>query len=998
MIESRPWENSDITGMHRLPAHAYFFRYDGADEALSFDRGRSTGFINLVGSWYFKLFDRPERVSPKTHGELHTSWDTVTVPHMWQFDGFGSLHYTDEGYPFFVDPPRVPADNPTGVYQRVVTIGKLAAGEDIIIHIDGVESYAEVFVNGIFQGLTKGSRLTAEFNITDAVRAGKNLVSIRVVQYSDATYLEDQDMWWASGIFRDIYITRRPKAHVRDFHLWTERSGSDAVVNLNVWKDADVDLTWRILSEGNLIAQSALHAHGEGAWSSSVTITHPRWWNPEDPYLYTVLIEESRPDGSTTVIPHRLGLASYTIEGGRLLLNGVYFKMHGVNRHDFDPRRGRAVSMDRVRRDLGMMKAHNINAVRTAHYPNDPRFYELCDELGFFVVAETDLETHGFVATGNISQLSDDPAWEKAYVDRIERHVLAQRNHASIAVWSLGNESGYGCNFRAMYARAKELDPHRPVMYEEDRNADVVDIISTMYSRVSQMDDMGRYPMGKPRILCEYGHAMGNGPGGLAEYQAVIDRWDSIQGHFLWEWNDHGVERVNPDGTRDYLYGGDFGDYPNNGNFCIDGLVFPWQEPSPGLIEYKQVLCPVKIAFDGNRMTVSNKRYFTDLSDVTLHVDIASSPSESQSFSIRPGAIAPQESRVFSLGADSRPWEELLVTVTVSAHGRAEDDEHVLGRFQSPGRYPPDVPDGRDDVARAPIRVERAENSADMRVLAGESTFTFDAISGAITSWEYRGSQLIGADIEVGIWSPLIDNHHTEFNQLWKPNLLDAMQTSPRSAAFTVTSHKVVVEMHRVLAAPSTDVGFDLAMTYVVSDTGELSVSVSGARRGHYTQVIPRIGLTLTIPHDMDRIEWLGLGPGESYPDSRTAQIYGQWRATVDDMYTPYVVPQNYGNRTGTTWVAVTNAHGVGFLARRLEPLDASTDFDFSVWPYTCADIDRATHLSELEKRDVGTLNLNHAVLGLGSNSWGSEVLDSYRIRFEDFAFSFALRPFQQHR
>ncbi|WHU57361.1 glycoside hydrolase family 2 TIM barrel-domain containing protein [Trueperella pyogenes] len=997
MAESHPWEAPHVTGLNRLAAHAYFFRYNDSQDALSFDRQLSTGFISLTGAWYFKLFDRPERAPQAFHRELHSSWDLVTVPHMWQFDGFGSLQYTDEGYPFFVDPPRVPAENPTGIYQRILLLDDMG-DDEFVIHLDGVESYAEVFVNGIFQGLTKGSRLIAEFNITDTLHVGENLLSIRVLQYSDATYLEDQDMWWASGIFRDVYITRHPQGHVRDFHVWTERSGDRAVVNLEVWKEGDVDVSWRIYAGDSPIIGATLEARGNASLFSQVTIAEPRWWSPEDPYLYVILIREMRPDGTVTFIPHRLGLASYTVEGGHLLLNGTYFKMHGVNRHDFDPRKGRAVSIDTVRHDLEMMKAHNINAVRTAHYPNDPRFYELCDELGLFVIAETDLETHGFVVTGDIDRLSDDPIWEKAYVDRIERHVLAQRNHASIAIWSLGNESGYGNNFRSMYARAKELDPQHPVMYEEDRNAELVDIISTMYSRVSQMDDLGRHPVGKPRILCEYGHAMGNGPGGLAEYQAVIERWDSIQGHFLWEWCDQGVERVNLDGTIDYLYGGDFGDYPNNGNFCIDGLVFPWREPSPGLLEYKQLLCPVGISFDRDQIMVTNKRYFTNLDDITLYVQIDSSPNEGQSIVIKPGALRPHETRTFSIGAKSCAWEKLLVTVVVTSRDRADHTEgRVLGRFQSAGRYTV-VPACLGSTTRSDIHVERAEDSTYTTVYAGESVFSFDAVTGAIKSWEYRGAKLVEGDIEVGIWAPLIDNHQSEFEDLWKPNLLNSLQTSARSAQFTISPREVTVEMHRTLAAPSTNVGIALQIAYVISDTGELSVNVSGVRNGPYADVIPRLGLTLKLPQDQRHIEWLGLGPGESYPDSRMAQIYGQWKSDVDEMYTPYVMPQNYGNRTGATWMAVSNLEGIGFCARRGNPTEKLTEFDFSVWPYTSSDIDNAKHLSDLKKRDFNTLNLNHAVLGLGSNSWGSEILDSYRIRLEDFKFSFELQPFQYHR
>ena len=616
------WEDEAALHESRLPPRAYFVGYQDATAACTGQRGLSDEFLSLSGRWRFRFFEHPADVPAGFTGELQADWGLLDVPSLWQTRGHGRLHYTDEGYPFPIDPPFTVSANPTGAYQRTFAVTEDDLRGQVVLRFDGVESYAEIHVNGTYVGMTKGSRLAAEFDVTSRLVPGENLLAVTVLQFSDASYIEDQDMWWASGIFRDAYLLIRPGARLEDLSVVTTVPGDGAaVLGVRVrCTPAVSEVGYRLLDgEGAPVAEGTLERSPGGA-GGELELRAPRLWSAEDPYLYTLLLSMHDTDGQVAeVVPQRVGVREVTISGARLLVNGSPVVLHGVNRHDHDDHDGRAVGMSRVERDIVLMKQHNINAVRTAHYPNDPRFYELCDRYGLYVLAETDLESHGFANVGDISRVTDDPAWEAAYVDRIERHVAAQRNHASIVMWSLGNESGFGCNIVAMYRRCKELDPTRPVHYEEDRDADVVDVVSTMYSRVSQMNDFGEHPHPKPRILCEYGHAMGNGPGGLAEYQQVIDRWDTIVGHFVWEWCDHGLLTRDAQGREFHAYGGDFGDLPNNANFCIDGLILPDQTPSPGLAQYKQVLSPVAVTMPRpGVLSVTNRYAFAGLSHVDL--------------------------------------------------------------------------------------------------------------------------------------------------------------------------------------------------------------------------------------------------------------------------------------------------------------------------------------------------------------------------------------------
>ncbi|WP_327657309.1 glycoside hydrolase family 2 TIM barrel-domain containing protein [Streptomyces sp. NBC_00483] len=976
------WENPALTGRGRLPARAYFFGYESAELARTMDRRRSRGFVDLTGDWRFRLFDHPARVPATALAEESEDWDTVRVPHLWQVDGYGQLQYTDEGYPFPVDPPRVPADDPTGVYQRTIVLPEAPVGERTVLRFDGVESYAEIYWDGAYVGMTKGSRLSAEFDVTDVTHPGTNHLVVKVLQYSDGTYLEDQDMWWASGIFRDCYLLSRPAAHLADFFVRTHRLADDrAEVTLTAGVVGRPDVTWEVYDGERLVASRAVTPGTD----ATLVVEGARFWNPEDPHLYDMRLTVRGADGTVQYVPHRLGLAEVTIVEGRLLLNGTPFKMHGVNRHDHDDRHGRAVGMARVERDLHLMKQHNINAVRTAHYPNDPRFYELCDRIGLFVLAETDLETHGFANVGDLPRITDDEAWQTAYVDRIERHVLAQRNHASIVMWSLGNESGYGCNIPAMYRRCKELDPTRPVHYEEDRDAEVVDVISTMYSRVSQMNDMGEHPHPKPRIICEYGHAMGNGPGGLAEYQRVFEAWDSIQGHFLWEWCDHGLVATTDEGREYHAYGGDHGDFPHNGSFCIDGLVFPWQEPSPGLVEYKHVICPVRVDYADGLCTVTNGRWFTDLSDVLVVLETLHDGRVVGSRTLTPGPVPPGKAWSEAVHPDVAAHGETHVTARVlstAAHEWAEPLRE-LGRYQTLVADRPRRTEGA--ATRAAVAAEADGTSLVVTTRAADR-YMVDLLTGDL-SWRSRGRELLQEPPRVGFWKPLVDNHQQENDELWAPRFLSLMQTSTRDVSWREQDGAVVVEVSSRIAPPTLDIAMRVTLTWTLADDG-VHLAVEGEPVGDYHDIVPRIGLSFAVPRELRSVDWYGLGPGENYPDSRAAATLGRWHSTVDDMFTPYVVPQDCANRGDVRWAALTDPHGDGLAVRAAE----SGPFAFSAWPHSTAAIDAARHRTDLVPEDRVTVNVNHRVLGLGSNSWGSEVLDTYRVRFEPFRFALDLR------
>ncbi|HIF9442765.1 TPA: beta-galactosidase subunit alpha [Photobacterium damselae] len=999
------WENFLHLHENRMAPRAYFFSYDSVQSAKSFQRELSNRFMLLSGQWTFNFFTNPLLVPEEFYSQKMTDWGHITVPNMWQMEGHGDLQYTDEGFPFPIDVPFVPTDNPTGAYQRTFTLGEQWNDKQTIIKFDGVETYFELYVNGQYVGFSKGSRLTAEFDISAYVQQGENLLSVRVMQWADSTYIEDQDMWWTAGIFRDVYLVGKEAVHVQDFTVRTDfaddyqsatLSCSVELENLTHAVATGYQLEYSLQDNGVEVAQGNCSIDDIDANHQvqfAIDMNNPQQWNAENPYLYQLFITLKNSQGQILeVIPQRVGFRDIKVRDGLFYINNQYVMLHGVNRHDNDHLKGRAVGMDRVEKDLILMKQHNINSVRTAHYPNDPRFYELCDIYGLFVMAETDVETHGFANVGDLSRITNDAAWEAVFVDRAERHVHAQKNHPSIIMWSLGNESGYGCNIRSMYAATKAIDDTRLVHYEEDRDAEVVDVISTMYSRAQLMNYFGEHPHEKPRIICEYAHAMGNGPGGLTEYQNVFYAHDHIQGHYVWEWCDHGILARDENGEEFYKYGGDYGDYPNNYNFCMDGLIFPDQTPGPGLKEYKQVIAPVKIrAVDGsnNRFIIENKLWFSDLNDYTITADVRAEGETLRTVQFKVEDLAANSAREITLALPELDERETFVNFTVRKDSRtlysAANHDIAVYQFLL-----------KENTATAPVFVNHnatelnvVESRLDYTITGHNFALTFSKVNGKLTSWLINGEELIQSEPRLNFFKPMIDNHKQEYEGLWQPAHLQIMQEHFRTLNVETLDGKVVINTTSIIAPPVFDFGMRCHYCYQINAEGQLNIELRGERYGDYPHVIPVIGLDLGINGDFDQVKYYGRGPEENYQDSQQANMIDVYQTNVADMFVNYPFPQNNGNRQHVRWAALTNRHGTGLLVKPQQ------DINFSAWFCTNENLHAAQHTIELEKSGYITLNLDHQVMGLGSNSWGSEVLDSYRVYMDTFCYGLTLMPLQ---
>lgn len=993
------WENIQLTHENRLPPRAYFFSYDTVSRARTFAREASSHFLSLSGKWNFRFFTNPLLVPENFTSEYMADWGDITVPGMWQMEGHGQLQYTDEGFPFPVDVPWVPSDNPTGAYQRWFTLSESWQEKQTLIKFDGVETYFEVYVNGRYIGFSKGSRLSAEFDISDAVHSGQNLLCVRVMQWADSTYIEDQDMWWTAGIFRDVYLLGKSLTHVRDFTVKTtfDEAYRDATLfcqleleNLAA-RPGCVQLDYTLYDGETVLHKGTtdnLTVSERAETAFSIEVRQPRQWSAESPDLYHLVMTLKDNHGQTLeIIPQRIGFRDIKVKDGLFYVNNRYLKLHGVNRHDNDHLRGRAVGMDRVERDLILMKQHNINSVRTAHYPNDPRFYELCDLYGLFVMAETDVESHGFANVGDLSRITDDPVWEPVYVERIERHIHAQKNHPSIIIWSLGNESGYGCNIRAMARAAKALDDTRLLHYEEDRDAEVVDIISTMYTRVPLMNLFGEYPHAKPRIICEYAHAMGNGPGGLTEYQNVFDRHDCIQGHYVWEWCDHGIQKTDASGNIWYAYGGDFGDYPNNYNFCLDGLIYSDQTPGQGLREYKQVIAPVKLRWQNGELHVDNRLWFTSLDDYTLLTEVRAEGETLHSEPLNITGLAPNSSRSVSLHVPELDEREAFLTVRIIKNSPTRYSEvgHEIAVYQFPLKGRTARPTPFINTSATPLRLE--EDRLSCTVTGHNFRATFSKVSGKLSAWQVNGEEYLTREPKINFFKPMIDNHKQEYEGLWQPYHFQIMQEHLRG--FEVEQHNdaIIVTTRTLIAPPVFDFGMRCTYRWRIAADGQINVELCGERYGEYPHIIPCIGFTLGINGGFDQVSYYGRGPGENYPDSQQASTIDLWHTTVDEMFENYPFPQNNGNRQQVRWASLADLHGSGVLVVPQQPLH------FSAWHYTAENIHAAQHCNELRRCDDITLNLDHQVLGLGSNSWGSEVLESWRVWFSPFRYGFTLLP-----
>ncbi|MFH8730800.1 glycoside hydrolase family 2 TIM barrel-domain containing protein [Streptomyces sp. NPDC017964] len=921
--------------------------------------------LSLNGPWRFRLAATADGhdASFARPGHDASAWAELTVPGHWVLQGdgaYGSPAYTNTLYPFPVDPPRVPTENPTGDHLRVFDLpDDWPASGATVLRFEGVESCARVWLNGEELGEFKGSRLPHEFAVEGLLRAEGNVLAVRVHQWSSGSYLEDQDQWWMPGIFREVTLLHRPDGADADFFVHTAYDHRTGEGTLRVEAGAGGRVT---------VPELGVDV---GAGEPVTLPVEP--WTAETPRLYAG--ELATPGGE--IIPFRAGFRTVVVEDGLLKVNGKRILFRGVNRHEFHPEHGRTVDEETMRHDVLLMKRHNINAVRTSHYPPHPAFLDLCDELGLWVIDECDLETHGFTHERWNGNPVADERWTPALLDRAARMVERDKNHASVVIWSLGNECGTGAGLTAMAGWIRDRDPSRPLHYEGDASCADTDVYSRMYADHAEVERIGRDedegPEARrelPFILCEYAHAMGNGPGGLSEYQRLFETYDRLQGGFVWEWIDHGLA----DERYGYAYGGDFGEELHDGNFVCDGLLFPDRTPSPGLVEYKKVIEPVLIEGDGTAGTVrvTNRHDFADLAALafTWSYEVDGVPVESGPLSVP--TLAPGESADVKLPAppDAARGAETQWSVRAAlADDTAWADRgHVVAWGQLPVS-------GRQSVVTAsgvsPVR------DADVVTLGPAA---FDARTGELRSV----GQVPVTGVRLDVWRAPTDNDNgadwqedRRFGPLWRAAGLHRMRH--RLDQLTLESGGLTV---RTRVAPAAG-QFALATEYrwTADDAGRLTLTVSVTPEGDWMVPLPRLGVRLGLPSSATHARWFGGGPGEAYPDTRAASRLGLWEATVDELQTPYVRPQENGARADVRRVEIGGLR-----------IDGEPEFSFTARRWTGEHLDAAGHRTDLVAGNTVWVNLDHAQHGIGSQSCGPGPLPQYvhEVAPASFAFTFS--------
>ena len=1007
-------------------------------------RSASAQNHSLNGTWSFCFAENPALTPSgfEATGFDDSSWDRIPVPSTWQLLGYGRPHYTNVIFPFPIDPPHVPTDNPTGAYRCMFRIPDNQAENRQILRFDGVDSAFHLWINGTLVGFSKGSRLQAEFDITPYIQLGDNLLAVKVYQWSDGSYIEDQDMWWLSGIFRDVTLISLPPTHIYDIRVRTEldENYTDATLDVAVELHGPIDgqtvETVLIDAAGNeVLPPSECTADDNNAPSIRLLtsdIRHPELWTAETPTLYTLLV--TLKDAAGTVIesvPQRIGFRSVEIKDSVFLVNGKPVKMKGANRHDHHPDLGETIPYASMLEDVLLMKQHNLNAVRTSHYPNDPRFYDLCDEYGLYVIDECDLESHGFdYQPPDIP--TKLPEWEAAFVDRMDRMVQRDKNHPSIIMWSLGNESGYGRNHAAMAQRGRELDPTRPIHYEGDREAETADVVSRMYTPVDGVIAEGRKrKTDKPFVLCEYAHAMGNGPGGLKEYWDAFYKYPRLMGGFVWDWVDQGIRARRSDaddapagGTAtgaDYegpvavvaprpeggplqdgefwAYGGDFGDWPHDAQFLINGLILPDRTPSPGLIEYKKVLEPIQceaVDLAAGKIRLRNRLDFTSPDYLSLNWSLCADGEILQNGALHLPSIPPGCARTVTIPwqpiarpkADTEYWLNLTFRTWRELPWAEMGHEVAWGQFllDMPGQVAATPTTAAD---RAALTVD--ESDPTLVLVQGEDfEIEFNRISGELDTWQYRGEHLVDAGPRVNFWRPPTDNDLRKFGDRSRWALrLDRMQHRTDSVTCDARDDRVVITVTTQVAPPIHRERFDCRYVYTIDRQGSIQLSVEGTPHGEWKHSLLKIGLQMAIPDDFANVTWYGKGPGESYPDTCQAQRVDVYESAVDDLWFPYVVPQENGNRSDLRWVALTRQDGGGIKVAGAPTFDCSASY------YEQDNVTDAKHPTDLVRLNSIMLNLDHKQRGIGSASCGPDVLPQYELPAEPFAFSVTLSPLQ---
>lgn len=1017
------WQNPAVVEINKEPAHASLFPFESRELALQGQEERSAYYQSLNGQWKFHWVRRPQDRPLDFYREDYddSRWGTIPVPGNWEFNGYGIPIYVNIPYEFTRNPqpPELPEHyNPVGSYRHTFQLDPAWQGRRIFLHFGAVKSAFYLWVNGRKVGYSQGSKLPAEFDVTDYVQPGENLIALEVYRWSDGSYLECQDFWRISGIERDVFLWAAPRVHVRDFFVRTglDENYRDATfrleaqaVNYGGDEAEGYQLQAELLDEsGNLVFtrnEPLSFSEDKAELSMAQEVASPRLWSAETPNLYTLLLSLQDGKGQTLeVIRQRVGFRELEIRNGQLLANGRAIQVKGVNRHEHDPNTGHVVSEESMIRDIELMKAANINAVRTSHYPNEPRWYELCNEYGLYVVDEANIESHG-IGYDLDKTLANKPEWTEAHLQRTIRMVERDKNQPSIIIWSLGNEAGNGVCMYATYQWIKERDPSRPVQYERvqmgwgentifDWNSD---ILPPMYPGFGSMKAyVEKYPE-RPLIMCEYAHAMGNSLGGLKEYWEVIDSHPRMQGGFIWDWVDQAVYKETGDGKRILAYGGDFGPEgtPSDGNFLCNGLIQPNREPNPHYWEVKKAYQNIKAESEdpsSGEVVVRNGYSFLNLNRFYLEWSVLADGQARFNGRIDELDIAPGESKKLRIPIPRLPETDEEYVLELSFRNRQADGLLPEGHEVAWEQFvlKPGAAAQKTAVAAQPgLKSSSREN---LFVVSGQDfELAMDIHSGQLAYYRYKGKDLLQSGPRPSFWRPPTDNDFGANFQLklrdWKTAVSEFLR--PVVEIREATDKVVVMQMSRRILKGDAEV----QLLYRIDGQGRVEVTCEmDARTGNYP-MLPRFGLNMILPASLDQVSWYGRGPFESYWDRKAGARLGRFNATVSELYFPYIRPQENGNRADVRWLRITDASGSGLL------FSGDAPFNFSALHYLDEDFDPGIekaqhHAAELQERDLVSLDIDLQQMGLGCiNSWGAEPLEQYRLPYQDYVFRFVMEP-----
>lgn len=1009
MIVPRYYENLNVLHENTMPAKAYYIPASRRMDNLVEHREESDRMQLLNGTWKFQYFNSIYDIKDSFFEKNYDTenFDEIQVPSVWQMAGYDTHQYTNIRYPFPFDPPYVPQDIPCGAYVHTFEYSRDEKAPKSFLNFEGVDSCFYVWINGSYIGYSQVSHMTSEFDVTDVLQDGTNTVAVLVMKWCDGSYLEDQDKFRMSGIFRDVYILKRPKQAISDYHIKTRIEDMLAKVEIEMKFYSPLNVKISIEDRnGAVVALGSIAEEG----TAVLEIASPELWNTENPYLYKLILETEN-----EVIVDHIALRKIEIKDQVIYLNGQKIKFRGVNRHDSDPVTGFTINPEQITTDLTLMKQHNFNAIRSSHYPNAPFFYEMCDKYGFMVIDEADIEAHGpFMIYRKEDtdynrfkrwneKIADDPVWEEAIVDRVKLMVERDKNRFCIVMWSMGNESAYGCNFEKALEWTKNFDPDRITQYESARyrNYDEtydysnLDVYSRMYPALSEIQEYLDKDGSKPFLLVEYCHSMGNGPGDFEDYFQMIQDNDKMCGGFVWEWCDHAIAHGTAEnGKTIYAYGGDHGEEIHDGNFCMDGLVYPDRTVHTGLLEYKNVYRPARvISYDkeSGEVVLHNYMDFDDLKDyVKISYELT------QDGLVISKGILPE----FSVAPHGKGKTNLKINVPENGkcylkliyHLKKElpllDEDHILGFDE----IEVSKEDAKCKLAEKWIpktvvdsELQVNENDTQIHIKGREFAYTIDKRTALFTEMKFAGREYLNHPMELNIWRAPTDND-MYIKSEWKKAHYDKAYTRAYTTEVVQGKHGVKITSHASVVAETVQKILDVTITWKIEAAGKIDADIAVTKDDEFPD-LPRFGVRMFLDKKLSAVRYFGMGPQESYCDKHQAASHGLYRADVGDLHEDYIRPQENGSHYDCEYVELKNSR-YGIVA------SAEKAFSFNASYYTQEELEKKTHNYELIESDSVVFCVDYALNGIGSNSCGPVVLEQYRFDDVLFRFQFTLIPY----